>query len=215
MKVGTDSIVLGAWAAHSEPKRILDIGSGTGVLALILAQRYPEAEVVALEIDSEAAGQAQENVSASPWPERIQVLNTDALQFEDPEGFDLLVSNPPYFQGGLRSEQTRRNMARHTDTLPHDALVEQMSRWMTPGAASCVILPTEVAQKLEAVIQAQGLHLWQRTRVHHWVHKPARRTLLKWGKSPQTLVQDQLIIKDDSGYSEQYTTLTQEFHWIK
>ena len=108
MKVGTDGTLLGAWAlASAGPCRVLDVGTGTGLIALMMAQRYPEAQVIAIDIDEKAVFQAQENVLASPFADRIQVLEADVQTFEDSEKFDSIVCNPPFFEDSLVCPDSR------------------------------------------------------------------------------------------------------------
>ena len=116
MKVGTDGVLLGAWADCNGAKRILDIGTGTGVIALMLAQRNAEAEVQAVEIDETATRRARSNFDLSPWAERLTVENCAVQEFAPAEKFDLIVSNPPYFVDSLLPPDAKRSTARHTTT---------------------------------------------------------------------------------------------------
>ena len=125
MKVGTDGTLLGAWAnAPKGPCRILDIGTGTGLVALMMAQRYPESQVVGIDIDRDAIIQAQENVDASPFSERITIINEDATKIDDKEVFDAIVCNPPYFVDSLTCPESQRTLARHTVTLTYEQLMK-------------------------------------------------------------------------------------------
>ena len=120
MKVGTDGVLLGAWANVESAKHILDVGTGTGLIALMLAQRTVQADVTAIEIDSMAAIQARENIAHSPWKNRITLFNCDFRYFHDDLKYDLIVSNPPYFVNALKCLDKQRNMARHTDLLYYE-----------------------------------------------------------------------------------------------
>ena len=126
MKVGTDAVLLGSWVNVDGAKRLLDIGCGCGLIALMVAQRC-EGQVVAIEIDSEASSQAAENVSRSPWSERMEVINADIRTFVDDEGFDVIFSNPPYFMESLKCPDRKRSDARHTDSLSFDDLMRSAS----------------------------------------------------------------------------------------
>ena len=120
MKVGTDGVLLGAWASVQNAHKILDVGTGTGLVALMLAQRsLPDADIIALEIDEAAAGQARENVTRSPWKERVEVVQTDFRDYQSSDKFDVIVSNPPYFVDSLECPDQQRNAARHNgSSLP-------------------------------------------------------------------------------------------------
>lgn len=120
MKVGTDGVLLGAWAPADKAKRILDVGTGTGLIALQLAQRNPHARITAIEIDAAAAGQATENVSHSPWADRVEVICHDFRDYQPENRFDLIVSNPPYFIDALKCPDEQRCTARHAGNLNYD-----------------------------------------------------------------------------------------------
>ena len=123
MKVGTDGVLLGAWASVQNAHKILDVGTGTGLVALMLAQRsLPDADIIALEIDGAAAGQARENVTRSPWKERVEVVQTDFRDYQSSDKFDVIVSNPPYFVDSLECPDQQRNAARHNGSLTYEEL---------------------------------------------------------------------------------------------
>ena len=122
MKVGTDGVLLGAWAEVKSSPKILDIGTGTGLIAIMLAQRYPLSQITAIEIDEAAAAQAKMNVARSPWTKRIQVICNDFSLFRTESKYNLIVSNPPYFVDALNCPDKQRNMARHTCELNYELL---------------------------------------------------------------------------------------------
>ena len=214
MKVGTDSILLGAWAQAYHPQRILDIGTGTGVLALILAQRYPQAQIVALEIDTAASRQAQENVGDSPWTERVDVINADFLKYKAAH-FDLLISNPPYYEQGLLSHKAKRNQARHTGALPHFDLLKKVKNLMSPLGCFCFVLPREQAIASLAKGKKLGLFPQRIAYVRHSQNKADKRWLVSLGHQEQSCIIEEIILKDEAGYTPQYRQLTQDFHLIK
>ena len=141
MKVGTDGVLLGAWASGGT--RILDIGCGTGLIALMMAQRFPAAQVVGIDIDEEACGQARENVTASPFGDRIDVAHC-RLQDYSGEEFDAIVSNPPFFLNSLKNPDSKRAMARHADTLPFRDLWQGVKRLLSENGIFSVVLPSDV-----------------------------------------------------------------------
>ncbi len=143
MKVGTDGVLLGAWANAPAAGRILDVGTGSGIIALMLAQRYPIAFVSAVEIDANAARQAAENVRRSPWPDRIRVFNESFAKFcQRPENgagrFHGIICNPPFFQAGTRSRDLSRRRARHDDQLSIDELMIGAARVLDEAGAAFV-----------------------------------------------------------------------------
>ena len=150
MKVGTDGVLLGAWAAvRPQDRRMLDIGTGTGLIALMLAQRAPEAHVTGVDIDD--VGQARENAAASPWSGRVAFAQCPVQEFETPEPFDLIVSNPPCFVDSLTCPDRGRTAARHAVHLPFGDLRDAVLRLLAPGGRFAVILPTAEAERFLAV----------------------------------------------------------------
>jgi len=143
MKVGTDGTLLGAWAwAPSGRCRILDIGTGTGLIALMMAQRFPESSVLGIDIDPEAVAQATENVQLSPFSERINILQKDLMKFVDTDGFDAIVSNPPYFVDSLECPDDQRTMARHTVSLTYEGLIRQAYRLLKDDGCLSLVIPS-------------------------------------------------------------------------
>lgn len=199
MKVTTDGIMLGSWAAVSERcRRVLDIGTGTGLLALMLAQRSADDVTLdAVEIDEDAALQASENVAASPWPRRIRVFQTDINAFAEGHsgGYDLIISNPPYFELGCECRDTLRSKARYTATLDHQSLLR------------CADALLDVAQKL-------GWFVRRRAWVSDREGRPPYVTLLELVKAPCLVNEEYLFIREPDGrcYTECFRRLTGDFY---
>lgn len=144
MKVGTDGVLLGAWGAVIPP-RVLDIGTGTGLVALMVAQRSPDAHVLGIDIDSDAVEQARQNVAASPFANRIDICRQSLQELAgstDSACFSAILCNPPFFQESLLPPDTRRSLARHTPSLPFPLLIDAVSSLLLPGGSFSVILPT-------------------------------------------------------------------------
>ena len=178
MKVGTDGVLLGAWAAvRPQDRRMLDIGTGTGLIALMLAQRAPEAHVTGVDIDD--VGQARENAAASPWSGRVAFAQCPVQEFETPEPFDLIVSNPPFFVDSLTCPDRGRTAARHAVPLPFGDLRDAVLRLLAPGGRFAVILPTAEAERFLAVC-AGRLALVRRTDVRTTPRRPAKRALMEF-----------------------------------
>ena len=213
MKVGTDGVLVGAWASvRANDRTILDIGTGTGLIALMLAQRNPEAEVVAVEIDSESAAQARDNVAASPWSDRVTVEECAVQDFVSDLKFDIIVSNPPYFVDSQKCPDGSRNTARHTDTLSFSELMKAAERLLAPDGRFAVIVPAESAM---SVIAAGNLHLVRRCDVRTKPSAQPKRVMLEF--SPRfegAALREELTIGDgtNGGYSPEYVALTRNFY---
>ena len=150
MKIGTDAVALGVLASHSRPNNILDIGTGSGIVALMLAQRFPDAKVTAIELESEAYSQSQENFSDSPFANRLTAINERFQSWADStaERFDLIVTNPPFFNSQSRSPIEARNMARHDDYLKVDEIFDGVNKVLGDGGKLVIVWPVERTQDL-------------------------------------------------------------------
>ena len=212
MKVGTDGVLLGAWADVSSSQHVLDIGTGTGLIALMLAQRCP-AQITAIDIDPDAVSQATENIAASPWQERVEVKLADVCDFLPGQLFDTIVSNPPYFIDSLKCPDSQRNTARHTDTLDANTLVSKVSQWLHPQGHFSVILPSDQSDKLIETALSHGLYLSRHTAVITRPGLPPKRSLLEFRKSASQPILNEFVIElDRHVYSEEYIGLTRDFY---
>ena len=213
MKVGTDGVLLGAWTDLSHSRRILDIGTGTGLIALMLAQRSMDARITAIDLDSAAVEQAQENIQASPWKDRIEALQQDICTYHPNGTFDTIVSNPPYFIDSLKCPDGQRSTARHTDTLDADRLIGKVSELLTSDGRFSIILPAEQTEDLIRVAGEKGLHPSRQTWVITRPGLSPKRILMEFRKIPVTLQPDELVIElERHVYSEEYIALTKEFY---
>lgn len=214
MKVGTDGVLLGAWADVSGVKRILDIGTGTGLIALMLAQRS-HALIDAVEIEVNAFEQAQENVIRSAWGKRINVLHADFLDFFETqtEKYDLIVSNPPYFNNSLKAPLKERSMARHNDELQPSKLLVGVNKILSRDGRFCVILPYVESQLFIVDAVTHGLYCVQKVNIIPAPHKKANRILMEFSRTRQKNMERELLIRNEVGeYSEDYKKLTSEFY---
>ncbi|EPG7964467.1 tRNA(1)(Val) (adenine(37)-N(6))-methyltransferase TrmN [Citrobacter koseri] len=216
MKVGTDGILLGAWAPVAGVTRILDIGTGSGLLVLMLAQRTDESVTIdAVELDSEAATQAQENIAHSPWPQRITVHTEDVRQWvpRQTARFDLIISNPPYYEQGVECATPQREQARYTTTLDHEALLTTAAECITEEGFFCVVLPEQTGNTFTQQALSMGWHLRLRTDVAETESRLPHRVLLAFSPRTGECFSDRLVIRGpDQLYSEGYTALTQAFY---
>ena len=212
MKIGMDSVLLGTWCPTPQIGRILDIGTGTGLLALLLAQRT-ECSVDAIEIDSEACMQATENVNNSPYRSRISVLNTSLQLYETVKTYDTIISNPPYFEDSLKSTDLSRNTARHTDTLSFESLFEFAFRLLSNEGNFCIVVPLQSFDRIIEVALESKLYCVQRIDIKGKNTKIAKRVLLEFRKTDLKLSHSTMSIRDaDGSYSEQFKLLTKDFY---
>ena len=212
MKVGTDGVLLGAWTNCESAAHILDIGTGTGLIALMLAQRS-NAFITAIEIDKNAAEQAFENAANSIWHNRISVKNCALQEFVSNTKFDLIVSNPPYFSNSLKTPLNNRNLARHTDSLSLNDLLQHSLRLLSENGRICVILPVDEAVFFTEKAASNGLFCTRRTKVKPLPEGDTKRILLEFSLIEKELVEDFLIIeKNRHQYSENFKKLTGEYY---
>ncbi len=215
MKVGTDAVLLGAWVQINEAQNILDIGTGTGVIAIMLAQKS-DSDIVALDIDVKACEQSRENIKNSPWPQKIKVYNESLQNYccNHNEKFDLIVSNPPFFIDAYKSAEEARNQARHTDQLPFNDLVNCAVKLLKPNGRICIILPTKESIKFIALAIAQHLFLTKITHVKTTQYKDEKRQLLQFEFTNKELIEETLVIEQEERhcYSKEYKELTKDYY---
>jgi len=215
MKVGIDAVLLGAWADVTETQNILDIGTGSGVIAIMLAQRS-EAEIHAVEIEQATAKQARENAILSPWSDRVKVVNLSIQEFSSncELKFDLIVCNPPYFNNSLLSPSSGRNLARHTNELSYEELAEAFAKLIKPDGKCCVILPIPESKLLESIMADKGLIPYRKLLVSPKPEKTANRVLIQFEKAviKQAKMESISIRKIDHTYSGEYKQLTEDFY---
>ncbi|QIU96001.1 tRNA1(Val) (adenine(37)-N6)-methyltransferase [Bacteroides faecium] len=214
MKVGTDGVLLGAWTSVQNAHKILDVGTGTGLVALMLAQRsLPDADIVALEIDETAAGQARDNVTRSPWKERVEVVQTDFRSYQSSDKFDVVVSNPPYFVDSLECPDRQRNAARHNDSLTYEELLEGVAGLLAEDGTFTIVIPVDVADRVKMIAAVKNLYAVRQLNV---ITKPGgvpKRTLITFTFSNQECVVEELLTElARHQYSEEYIALTREYY---
>ncbi len=215
MKVSTDACIQGAWTpVNASMRRVLDIGAGTGLLSLMIAQRIPSAHIDALELDADAAAQATENVAASPFAERIRIIHADAATWEAPEPYDLIISNPPFFSNALLGPDAARNAARHTAMLDADALITLTRRLLAPGGLASFLWPLQEHRLFSDKAQAAGLFLHQELCIRHRAGANVARVVSVWAWQPAgEVVKETLVIKDGSdAYTQQFAALLSPFY---
>lgn len=213
MKVGTDGTLLGAWArgGHS----ILDIGTGTGLIALMMAQRCAQAQIKAIDISAECCLQAAANVKASPFGGRISVEHKSIADFAETTDarFDSIVSNPPFFVNALVSPSANRSMARHSASMHYDELFAAVSHLLSDEGSFSAIIPSESLTAFAAEASLRGLCLTRRIDIATVSSKPVSRHLIEFQRYPaQTTVESHYLCNADGTRSEWYAGLTADFY---
>ncbi|KFN17424.1 tRNA1(Val) (adenine(37)-N6)-methyltransferase [Aeromonas bestiarum] len=213
MKVGTDGILLGAWAPVVDARRVLDIGTGSGLIALMLAQRSrSDCLIDGVELDMGAATQARENVAASPWASRVNIVENAIQDYQAPP-YDLIVSNPPYFVAGQSFSDPARALARHTGALGSRDLLAACHRLLSATGQVALVLPTAMTDEILGISADYDLHGVCYTAVITRAGKEANRVLLLLGRGLNRCEQDEIVIHSaDGAYSDRYIQLTHPFY---
>jgi len=217
MKVGTDGVLLAAWTPiNHNPFSILDIGAGTGIIALMLAQRTHAEQIDALEIDEEAYEQAVENFGNSPWGDRLFCFHAGLDEFiEEPEDeYDLIVSNPPFYSENYKTENEQRDLARFQDAMPFEELIEATDLMLSENGIFAVILPFKEEENFIALAKEAELYPVKITRVKGTPTSDVKRSLLAFSRNEiQNVPIDELIIETDRHvYTPEYIELTKDFY---
>lgn len=215
MKVGTDGTLLGAWVNIASCKRILDVGTGTGLIALMVAQRNKEAVIDAIDIDADAYIQASDNVKNSPFSKQIHIHHASFQSFasEIRPPYDLIISNPPYFANSLKSPEKKRNLARHNDTLPLFELINISSKLLSPHGRIAFILPYEGKDAILNQAALNNLHCIRQTNVIPTIGKEPKRLLIELSFDSGHLTVENLTLEQTGNQrTEAYHMLTQDFY---
>lgn len=214
MKIGTDGVLLGGWTGIPEGRcRVLDIGTGTGLVALMVAQRSRLATIVAVEVDMDAAVEAERNRLASPFADRIEIKHDDFVKWNPGTKFDLIVSNPPFFNESLKSPNVRRAKARHEMSLPLEVLLSKSYDMLAEDGILSMIYPCSRDDEVTYLATMPGLHIHRHCRVYTIYGKPPQRTLWQFSKNTDSYKSENLYIKTiDGKYSEEYMSLLKDFY---
>ncbi|MDN3682735.1 methyltransferase [Vibrio tapetis subsp. quintayensis] len=212
MPVSTDGVLLGAWSNIENSKKILDIGTGTGLLALMSAQRNRQAGITAIELNNHAYHAAAHNFTHSQWHDRLTLKHQNILTWQPKATFDHIICNPPYFNHGEQARVQQRAVARHTDTLPHQELL--LKAWDlldTHGSASFILPKMEGTQFIDLSLPL-GWHLSRYCEVKTSTRKPVSRLLFELSKKPSETLINELVIHTQEQYSDDFISLTRDFY---
>ena len=215
MKVCTDACLFGALIPEIKKGEyhVLDIGTGTGLLSLMLAQRSPGALIDAIEIDEEAAKQAKANFEASPWKDRLNTTHTDLLNFDPKHKYDLIISNPPFFEGDLLSDDHKKNSAKHDSSLTLEQLLERANTLLAEGGMFCVLLPYHRIGYFEDLALQYDFYLEQKISVRQTPKHDFFRGILFFRKEKTELKVDEIVVKGGDGeYSEAFVSVLKDFY---
>ena len=216
MKVGTDAVLLGAWIIHNGSKNILDIGTGTGVISLMLAQKS-SANILAVEIDKQSTEQAKLNVSQSNYFSQIQVENVSIqdLAQKIEKKFDLIVTNPPYFIDSYKSIESNRTIARHSDSLPFDELIDSVIKLLDVKGKFCLILPKNEAGIFRKMAEIKGLYLSKLLRIRTKPDKESeKRHLMQFEFKETEFSESTLVLEENESrnYTQAYKEFTKDYY---
>ena len=213
MKVGTDGVLLGAWCPVEGMRRVLDVGTGCGVIALMVAQRNQDAVISAIDIDAAAIEEATLNFANSPWGERLTAALTDFNAMTDGECYDLIVSNPPYFNNGVLPTGDARTIARHTRSLTYRQLIEGAARLLSEDGALALTTPTDAESEIVEAATFASLPVRRVTRVVAIEGAPPKRLLWQLSRRNIAYHEDSLTIAhSDGSFTDEYIALTSAFY---
>lgn len=214
MKVGTDSVLLGAWCDGANSTSILDLGTGTGLLALMMAQRFSGSRITAIEVNPDAYDEATNNVVASPWADRIRIIHQDLADYDPTEEFDLIIANPPFFHSDLKSPEAGKATARHAAHFDIKGFAG-CTRWLNPYGILAGVYPVDIFQKFKSEMDLVGFYLKRIMEVHPTPEKPPHRVLFEFSTQKMRNTDTDSIVIESEGrhaYSEKYRELTEDFY---
>lgn len=213
MKVGTDGVLLGAWGCV-EGHRILDIGTGTGLIALMAAQRNPVAQVLGIDIDEQAVQQAKENLADSPFNKRVSCVLQDVLTFHPDATYDAILCNPPFFTEDTMPDDALRALARNNSKLPFSSLIPKVASMLSANGSFSVIIPSKLVQEIVGICLIENLYLQRRCQVRTTSKKTPRRALLTFFKEPVTKCEEQeiCIMAANGTKTKEFIELTKDYY---
>ena len=212
MKIGTDGVLIGAWVNLDNAKRVLDVGTGTGLIALIVAQRC-NAKIVGVEIDVNASIQAKENVSISPWADRISIENIDFNNYNSNELFDVIISNPPFFENALKCENNKRSLARHCVSLSYEQLISKSSQLLADNGEFTLIFPHDIKEKIKQIAAKCNLSVLRELDICPNENVCPKRSIVTFGYNGKQYVAEKIVVEiARHQYTKEYIDLTKDFY---
>ena len=216
LKVGTDAMVLGSLVKTGNASHVLDIGTGTGVLALMMAQKNQTANVTAVEIDELSAKDCQENFTNSPWSHRLEIIVKDILEYEADNHFDLIICNPPFYSNSLSNENKRLASAKHAVHLPFDQLFQKIASLLSENGKYWMIFPFQDKQLVSDLAEKCGLFPEIDYSVNGKPNQPVRTVFCFGQLKPTAIESHEITIRNhDNSYTDAYKKLTVDFHGVK
>ncbi len=228
MKVCTDACLFGAWVAEKEvttkSSSILDIGTGTGLLSLMMGQvtETTKAKITAVEIEAQAAAEATSNFELGPWKDRIAIVNDSIQNYtkaillskeQVDKTFDLIITNPPFFEGDLKSPDVNKNKAAHSTELPWSVLIENTAQLLSPTGSFFVLVPTLRAYTMQKLAEANHMYLAEEVLVYNDAKHLPFRAILHFQRNKTEVLRNKLIIKDaDNKYTSEFTNLLKNYY---
>lgn len=213
MKVGTDAMVLGAFINANGRKKGLDVGSGTGVLSLMIAQNNTEISIDGVELDERSAKEGELNFANSNWSDRLKMHQGDFLKFETEERYDLVISNPPYYQSTLVNDDPRKASARHEQSLPMKEFIIKARNLMTDDGEFWFIVPADDQYSWKKACTSANLHMVEKISIHGKLGGEAKRVIYVFCNHRAILEESSFTVRDKkNGYTEEYKELTRGFH---
>lgn len=213
MKVGTDGVLIGAWTNPTNPKTILDIGSGTGLISLMMAQRFEKAEIHSIEINKDAALESAFNFNQSEWNDRLQSVHLSFLDYQSDLKFDLIISNPPFFSGKTQPKTNKRKLARHDESLSINDLITKSETMLNQDGVIGLVLPFDRLDGLKNFIDKIPLYINRICLVKGNPDSPVKRMLVELSKQKDELKKEVLIIeKARHQYTDEYISLCKDFY---
>ena len=213
MKIGTDGVLLGSWSDLENSRNILDIGCGTGLICLMAAQRNPSSLITGIELELNAFKQATENCKKSKWSNRISIIYSSLQSFNSSSKFDLIISNPPFFSGSTESEDSKKNLARNTHTLPFKYLIEKSKVLLDKNGKFIVIIPFASKTKFCDLANNNNLFLNKICFIKGNISSPIKRIMMKFSFAKSKLIKEELTIEvDRHQYTKEYISLCKDFY---
>lgn len=214
MKVGTDAVLLGAWTNVQNAKNILEIGTGSGVISIMLAQRS-EVKIEAIDIDKNSVDQASDNFKISPWDKHLSAKHFSLKKFmiENKNRYDLIVSNPPFFIDSLKSPNKNKTLSKHTDELSYSDLIQGLIHFLSPQGRACIILPYNESKSFINLARIENLYLNKQLLIKPKKDKVANRVLMEISFKKASLNENEIYLRElDNSFSDDYKNLSKDYY---